>query len=122
MNLSTVFIFSENPDVLAGFYTKLLQKDPDWREEGYSGFLVGNTMLMIGPHDKVKGINSQPERIFVNFDVEDVQKESERIKNLGADVVKEPYKPAEAQDMWIATFADPDGNYFQIVTPWKNNK
>jgi predicted enzyme related to lactoylglutathione lyase len=20
---------------------------------------------------------------------------------------------------WIATFADPDGNYFQLMTPWE---
>lgn len=122
MNLSTVFVFSENPDSLAGFYKKVLQKDPEWKEGGYTGFLVGNTMLMIGPHDKVKGKNSQPERIFINFDVEDVKGEFDRIKELGAEVVKEPYKPAEAQEMWIATFADPDGNYFQIVTPWNENK
>lgn len=31
-------------------------------------------------------------------------------------VVKEPY---ELQGMWIATFADPDGNYFQLMSPWE---
>jgi predicted enzyme related to lactoylglutathione lyase len=31
-------------------------------------------------------------------------------------VVKEPY---ELQGMWIATFADPDGNYFQLTSPWE---
>jgi len=24
----------------------------------------------------------------------------------------------QAEEMWPATFADPDGNYFQLATPW----
>jgi predicted enzyme related to lactoylglutathione lyase len=44
--------------------------------------------------------------------------ESARIKQLGAQVVAEPYQPDGAPDgMLLATFADPDGNYFQLGTP-----
>jgi len=35
---------------------------------------------------------------------------------LGAVSIKEPY---EIEGMWIATLADPDGNYFQLMNPWK---
>ena len=35
----------------------------------------------------------------------------------GATVVQEPYRPDVDQDMWVATFADPDDNYFQLVSP-----
>ncbi len=45
-----------------------------------------------------------------------MQEESERIKASGATIVKEPY---ELESMWIATFADPDGNYFQLMSPWE---
>jgi len=33
--------------------------------------------------------------------------------------VQEPYDPGDEADgdMSIATFADPDGNYFQLVSP-----
>jgi predicted enzyme related to lactoylglutathione lyase len=34
--------------------------------------------------------------------------------------VQEPYRPDgmdDATQMWIATFADPDGNYFQLMSP-----
>jgi predicted lactoylglutathione lyase len=24
-------------------------------------------------------------------------------------------------EMWIATFADPDGNYFQLMSPWEKD-
>ncbi len=40
-----------------------------------------------------------------------------RLKAAGAVVVQEPYQPGEAPDAWIATFSDPDGNYFQILSP-----
>ncbi len=42
-----------------------------------------------------------------------------RIKDLGAEVVAEPYHPSEEPSMWLATLADPDGNYFQLATPMK---
>ena len=42
-------------------------------------------------------------------------------KNTGANVVKELYEMEGMQGMWIATFADPDGNYFQLMTPWEED-
>ncbi len=40
------------------------------------------------------------------------------MKAAGAVVIKEPY---EMQGMWIATLADPDGNYFQLMSPWEGS-
>jgi predicted enzyme related to lactoylglutathione lyase len=43
----------------------------------------------------------------------------ERCKTAGATVVAEPYNPGDGSDdtMRIATLADPDGNYFQLMSP-----
>ena len=30
---------------------------------------------------------------------------------------QEPYQPGEAPEGWIATFSDPDDNYFQLLSP-----
>ena len=49
-----------------------------------------------------------------NFETPQVEEEYERIKALGAVVIKEPY---QIEDAWIATLADPDGNYFKLVSP-----
>ena len=54
-----------------------------------------------------------------NFETRDVKGEFERIKKLGAAVVAEPYHPGEDPKGTIATFSDPDNNYFQLVTPWE---
>jgi predicted enzyme related to lactoylglutathione lyase len=47
-----------------------------------------------------------------NFETAQVKEEFERIKALGATIIREPYQIGEG---WIATLADPDGNYFQLV-------
>jgi predicted enzyme related to lactoylglutathione lyase len=49
-----------------------------------------------------------------NFETLQVKEEFERIKEFGGVVIKEPY---EMEGGWIATLADPDGNYFQLVSP-----
>ncbi|MEX2012822.1 MAG: VOC family protein, partial [Candidatus Levyibacteriota bacterium] len=72
----------------------------------------------IGEHSGVKGKAKEPQRIIINLETNEVKEEFERIKSVGAKVIKEPY---EMEGAWIATFADPDGNYFQLMTPWKNN-
>lgn len=120
LNFNSILVFSGDPEKLLEFYKKVFQKDPDWVEGGYYGFLVGKGFVTVGPHDKVRGRNKNAERIMFNFETRDVKGEFERIKKSGATVVAEPYHPGEEPEMMIATFADPDNNYFQLVTPWEN--
>jgi predicted enzyme related to lactoylglutathione lyase len=118
LNLTTVMIGSEDSQGLGAFYTKVLG-DPAWQDSGYVGWQVGNAMLMIGSHSEVKGRNEMPGRIILNFETPDVKAEFERIKGLGVTVQHEPYQPGgdAAGDLWLATFEDPDGNYFQLASP-----
>ena len=120
LNLNNVMLGSEEPKRLADFYTKVLgAPNPDWSDEasGWFGFQAGDGSLAIGPHSDVKGRSQQPGRIILNFTTPDVRGEAERIKALGAEVVAEPYEPGGG-GMLISTFADPDGNYFQLTAPW----
>lgn len=117
LDFNSILVFSENPKKLVDFYKKVLQKDPEWEGGDFSGFQAGTGFLTFGPHDKVKGTSKNPERIMFNFETNDVKGEFERISKLGAKVIAKPYKPDEDPDMWIATLADPDGNYFQLMTP-----
>lgn len=119
LGLDSVLLFSENPARLTEFYTKILGGKTDWSGGDFAGFKAGNGYLIIGPHDKVKGKNETPERMMINFAAEDVKTEFNRIKGLGATVVAEPYQPKEEPSMWLATFADPDGNYFQLGSAMK---
>jgi predicted enzyme related to lactoylglutathione lyase len=120
LNLNTIMLGSENAKQLITFYKSVLEKDPDMQDGDWAGFQVGSCFLAIGPHDKVKGTSTNPERVFFNFETNDVQQEFLRIKALGATVIKEPYSPdPDKAEVFIATFADPDGNYFQLASPWE---
>jgi predicted enzyme related to lactoylglutathione lyase len=116
LDFRSVLLSSENQKELTDFYKKVFKKNPEMEDEGYSGFLVGTGFITIGFHDKVKGENKNPERVIFNFETKEVKEEFERIKAVGATVIQAPY---EMESMWIATFADPDGNYFQLMTPWE---
>lgn len=118
LNFNSILLSSADTKKLVDFYKKVFEKEPDMDDNGYTGFLVGSCFMTIGPHDKVHGKNSNPERILLNFESKDIKGEFERIKKLGAEVIAEPYQ-MEGMDGWIATLADPDGNYFQLLPPWE---
>ena len=116
MNLNSILIGSEDPKRLTDYYTRLFGK-PGFDEGGYTGWQIGMGFLTVGPHDQVKGQNMHPGRVIWNIETSDVKGEFERFKAAGATVVAEPYQPGEEPEMWIATFADPDDNYFQLLSP-----
>ena len=119
LSLNSLLLFSEVPKKLVDFYRQILGREPKWDEEEYSGFEVGPCALVIGPHSKVHGQNKNPERIMFNFETSDVKGEFERMKKLGAKVIAQPYHMGDDPDFLIATLADPEGNYFQLVSPMK---
>jgi predicted enzyme related to lactoylglutathione lyase len=116
LNLNTFMIGTKQPKAMAAFYEKVFQKPADWKDEehGYWGWQAGSSYLVVGEHSEMKGATKEPARLMCNFETSEVKEEFARIKTLGAVVVKEPY---ELEGGWIATLADPDGNYFQLVTP-----
>lgn len=116
LNLNSVMIGTANAKKLIAFYSKILNKDPDMLEGEWAGWVLGNGFLSVGQHSEVKGVSSQPARVMFNLETNEVKEEYERIKKAGAKTVKEPY---QMQESWIATLSDPDGNYFQLMSPWK---
>lgn len=120
LNLNSLLLFSEAPKKLVDFYRRVLGQEPKWQEEEFSGFEVGACALVIGLHSEVHGPNKNPQRTMFNFETSDVKGEFERMKGLGAKVIAEPYHMGDDQDFLIATLADPDGNYFQLVSPMKS--
>lgn len=119
MNLNSILIGSQDPQRLADYYTKLFG-EPAWNQGGYIGWVIGSGAITVGPHDQVSGSNPNPGRIIWNIETADVKRDFEQFKAAGATVIKDPYKPGESPDDdggLIATFADPDDNYFQLMSP-----
>ena len=115
MNFNNILVGSENPDRLVDYYTRLLGT-PTMSEGGYTGWLIGTGFLNVGPHSEVHGANPEPGRIIWNIESDDVRGDFARMKAAGATVIREPYEFDEAPGYAIATLADPDNNYFQLVT------
>ena len=116
LNLNSVMIGTKQPQVLATFYEQVIGKPADMveRDQGFYGWQVGSAFLGILEHSKMEGQTKDPGRVMLNFETPQVQAEFERIKALGAVVITAPY---QIGDGWIATLADPDGNYFQLMSP-----
>ena len=115
MDFNSILIGSEDPQRLVDYYTKLFG-EPTMSDGGYTGWQLGSGFVTIGPHDQVKGKNTQPGRILWNIQSEDVKGDFERMKAAGAIVIAEPYGFDGAVGE-IATLADPDDNYFQLMSP-----
>jgi predicted enzyme related to lactoylglutathione lyase len=117
MNLNSVLIGSEDPSKLVEYYSRLFGA-PTWDEGGYTGWLIGQGAVTVGPHDRVHGRNAEPGRIIWNIETADVRSEFDRFKAAGAVVVQDPYTMEGMEpDDAICTFEDPDGNYFQLMSP-----
>ena len=116
LNLNSVMIGTKQPGVLAAVYEKILGKPADMvdQDNGFWGWQAGSAYRSVLEHSEMGGNTKDPGRVMLNFETSQVKEEFERIKSLGGTVIKEPY---EMEGSWIATLADPDGNYFQLVSP-----
>ncbi len=116
LNLSSVMIGTKQSKAMVSFYEKLLGKPADMVDEGsgFHGWQAGNSYIGILDHSEMGGSAKDPGRVMFNFETPQVKEEFDRLKGLGATVVREPYQMGNG---WIATLADPDGNYFQLTNP-----
>lgn len=115
-NFNSIMIGTAQLEVVAAFYEKLFGRPADMNDGGYAGWQVGNGFLMVGAHSEINGQSKEPARIILNIETSAVKEEFERLKALGVTVIKEPY---DMEGGWIATLADPDGNYLQLMTPFE---
>ncbi len=116
LNLNSVMIGTKQLKALAAFYEKVIGKPADMvdAENGFYGWQVGSSYIGVLDHSEMQGKTKDPGRVMLNFETSQVKEEFERIKSLGATVVRAPY---EMGGGWIATLTDPDGNYFQLMSP-----
>ena len=116
LNLNSVMIGTKQTKVLAAFYEKVFGKPPEMAddENGFYGWQLGSSFLGVLDHSQMSGNTKDPGRIMLNFETSQVKEEFERVKAVGAVVIRDPYQMGGG---WIATLADPDGNYFQLMSP-----
>src|SRR3989344_9401828 len=114
-----ILLSSHDPKRLADFYkdTVGLKLEEEFEmEDGTSVYSLGakdGPGLFINPHSEIKEGNKEPARFIINFEVAEIEGEVARIDKKGAKKIKDTYH-IEGYG-FVATFEDPDGNYFQLV-------
>ncbi len=116
LNLNSIMVGTKQSKALVAFYEKVIGRPPDMTgsEHGFFGWQVGSAYFSVLEHSEMGGNTKDPGRMMFNFETAQVKEEFERIKAAGGVVIREP---SDMGDGWLATLADPDGNYFQLVTP-----
>jgi len=110
----STFIWTEDFPGLMSFYRDTVGLVPEFEGEGFAMFkAVSGAQLGLGAHSEVKGQSREPVRVMVNFTVEDIAAEYERLKARGVNFTKAP-EVDPGDGFTIATFVDPDGNTLQL--------
>jgi len=122
LSFEGLLIFSEDARKLADFYKNIvglkLLDEMVMGEDEEEVFMFGtgnhdSPTLTIMDHTKVKGVNKNPERMIFNLEVDNIIKETKRLTDGKAKLIQDIYHVENYGQ--IATFADSDGNYFQLV-------
>jgi len=118
--MESLTLFSESAKNLAAFYRDIvgikIGLEAEMGEKGeelYELKLGKGPNLYVIDHSKVKGKNTNPDRIIFNLEVDDIKKEVARLKKAKVKQIQDTYH-IEGYG-WISTFEDIDGNYFQFV-------
>lgn len=120
--IESITLFSEDARRLAKFYKEkiglkiIFEAEMGERKEEIFELKVGKgkgSAFYIIDHSKVRGKNKQPERIIINFEVDNIKKEASSLARKRVKKIQDIYHVENYG--FIATFQDIDGNYFQLV-------
>jgi predicted enzyme related to lactoylglutathione lyase len=103
---------SADPERLRDFMRNVVGLSDDHPEAG-NPFVAGETPIYIGAHSDITGPSREPARVLLNFFVADLAAEQKRIEGHGVKFTR-----TAGREPWggvISTFADPDGNYLQLI-------
>lgn len=112
VNSFLVNLTSEKPEELKAFYGDIvgLERETDM---GDGAFKAGGAVLAVDGHSDTKGAAREPQRVLIDFFVDDLKAEQARLEQKGVQFVRK-----EGKEYWggtISTFLDPDGNYCQLI-------
>jgi predicted enzyme related to lactoylglutathione lyase len=112
VNSFVLNVTSEDPARLASFYRDVVGLAPN-PQIGEGAFDAGGTPFLIDGHSETKGATKEPQRVLINFFVDDLRAEQQRLEQQGVTFLR-----TAGREGWggvISTFLDPDGNYCQLI-------
>ncbi|WP_158996317.1 VOC family protein [Mucilaginibacter sp. L196] len=121
MNLTSLRIITADIKRLVQFLEKITGLTATWYTEDFAEIVTSTSTLAIGSTKTMAlfgGEIAQPasnKSVIIEFRVEDVDTEYERIKDLISDVVQKPTTMPWGNRSLL--FRDPDGNLINFFTP-----
>jgi len=113
INSFLVNLTSENPDRLKAFYGETVGLERE-KDMGDGAFRLGeHATLAIDGHSETKGQAREPQRVLIDFFVDDLASEQAQLEKAGVKFIR-----SAGKEYWgglISTFPDPDGNYCQLI-------
>lgn len=106
----SMLLGSNRPTELRAWYVKALAPE----STGDGAIDLGGFLLVIDGRDDVEAKNNEPGRMIVNFHVDDFDAVQAQLNAAGVEWISVEDR-AKGR---FGTFADPDGNYLQIIE-WK---
>jgi predicted enzyme related to lactoylglutathione lyase len=103
---------SDDPELMRSFYEDIVEL-PKREGMGEGAFAVGDATLTIDGHSETRGKAREPQRVLIDFFVDDLDAEQTRLEARGVEFIRKAGK-----EYWggvISTFLDPDGNYCQLI-------
>jgi predicted enzyme related to lactoylglutathione lyase len=121
MELTSLRIISDNIKRLVQFFEQVTGLSAQWYTEDFAELVVGRATLAIGSTKTMslfgKGLvrTTGNNNVIIEFRVDNVDHEFERIKNFIEDIVQEPTTMPWGNRSLL--FRDPDGNLINFFTP-----
>jgi len=106
--VGSILLGTTRPAELRDWYRRALA--PNYKGEGPIDF--GGFLLVIDQRDDIDAKNSEPGRMILNFHVDDFDAVEAKLRAAGVDWL---VPVADRPSGRFGTFADPDGNYLQII-------
>jgi predicted enzyme related to lactoylglutathione lyase len=112
--IHSVVIWTDDLNRLTPFYRDRLGMKTQMEDAAFVVFEApgGAPQLALGAHSEVKGASREPNRVMVDFAVDDCQAEYDRLSKAGVEFSRPPSQ--DPGGVIIATFHDPDGNTLQL--------
>jgi len=111
-----IILASSNPRDLAKFYSVALGLEFEREEHGnlleHYGVDIGQVHFGIHPPENLRMSSTGNASISIAFNVKSLKEAISRLEGLGAAQIAAPHDEGFGM---VATYADPAGNYFEIV-------
>ena len=112
VNSFLINLTSEDPELMRSFYEDIVEL-PKREGMGEGAFALGDATLAVDGHSETRGRAQEPQRVLIDFFVDDLAAEQKRLEAAGVKFIR-----TAGKEPWggvISTFLDPDGNYCQLI-------